>query len=70
LEDNLLDLSNRLARRGYRPQPVKRVYIDKSDGSKRPLGMLALEDKIAQRASVEVLGAIHEQDFIGFSYGF
>ena len=70
LEGNLLELSERLARGGYRPQPVKRVYIDKADGSKRPLGVPALEDKIVQRASAEVLGAIYEQDFIGFSYGF
>jgi group II intron reverse transcriptase/maturase len=70
LEAKLLDLSDRLARGGYRPEPVKRVYIDKADGSKRPLGVPALEDKIVQRASAEVLGAIYEQDFIGFSYGF
>ncbi len=70
LEANLHDLSDRLARGGYRPQPVKRVYIDKADGSKRPLGVPALEDKLVQRASAEVLGAIYEQDFLGFSYGF
>lgn len=70
LEANLLDLSDRLARGGYRPQPVKRVYTTKADGSKRPLGVPALEDKIVQRASVEVLNAIYEQDFLGFSYGF
>jgi RNA-directed DNA polymerase len=70
LEANLLDLSDRLARGGYRPEPVKRAYIDKADGSKRPLGVPALEDKIVQRASAEVLGAIYEQDFLGFSYGF
>ena len=70
LEANLLDLSDRLARGGYRPEPVRRTYIDKADGSKRPLGVPALEDKIVQRASAEVLGAIYEQDFIGFSYGF
>jgi RNA-directed DNA polymerase len=70
LEANLQDLSDRLARGGYRPEPVKRAYIDKADGSKRPLGVPALEDKIVQRASAEVLGAIYEQDFIGFSYGF
>ena len=70
LEANLLELSDRLARGGYRPQPVRRAYIDKADGSKRPLGVPALEDKIVQRASAEVLGAIYEQDFIGFSYGF
>ena len=70
LEANLLDLSDRLARGGYRPQPVRRVYIDKADGSQRPLGVPALEDKLVQRATVDVLEAIYEQDFIGFSYGF
>lgn len=70
LEANLLELSDRLSRGGYRPQPVKRAYIDKADGSKRPLGVPALEDKIVQRASVEVLNAIYEADFKGFSYGF
>ncbi len=70
LEARLVDLSDRLARGGYRPQPVRRVYIDKPDGSQRPLGVPALEDKLVQRATVDVLNAIYEQDFIGFSYGF
>jgi RNA-directed DNA polymerase len=70
LQSHLLDLSDRLARGGYRPQPVKRAYIDKTDGSKRALGVPALKDKIVQRAAVEVLNAIYEQDFLGFSYGF
>src|SRR6218665_3649771 len=70
LAHNLQELSGRLARGGYHAKPVKRVYIDKADGSKRPLGVPALEDKIVQRAAVEVLNAIYEQDFLGFSYGF
>ncbi|MGB7990757.1 MAG: reverse transcriptase domain-containing protein [Candidatus Methylophosphatis roskildensis] len=70
LQANLLDLSDRLARGGYRPQPAKRVFIDKADGGKRPLGVPALEDKIVQRATAQVLNAIYEQDFLGFSYGF
>jgi RNA-directed DNA polymerase len=70
LERNLQDLSGRLARGGYRAKPVRRVHIAKSDGTTRPLGVPTLEDKIVQRAAVEVLGAIYEQDFLGFSYGF
>src|ERR1700736_4329586 len=70
LEDNLQDLSHRLKRGAYRAKPGRRVYIDKSDGRKRPLGVAELEDKIVQRATVEVLNAIYETDFLGFSYGF
>jgi RNA-directed DNA polymerase len=70
LEDNLQDLSHRLKRGAYRAKPVRRVYIPKADGRQRPLGVTALEDKIVQRAAVEVLNAIYETDFLGFSYGF
>src|SRR5271170_4310930 len=70
LEDNLQDLSHRLNRGAYRAKPVRRAYIDKNDGRKRPLGVPVLEDKIVQRATVEVLNAIYETDFLGFSYGF
>jgi len=70
LEDNLHDLSERLKRGAYRAKPVRRVYIAKTDGQQRPLGVTALEDKIVQRATVEVLNAIYETDFLGFSYGF
>lgn len=70
LEANLQDLSGRLKRGAYRVKPVRRVYIPKADGRQRPLGVPALEDKIVQRAVVEVLNAIYETDFLGFSYGF
>src|ERR1017187_6523205 len=70
LEDNLQDLSHRLKRGAYRAKPVRRVYIPKADGRQRPLGVTALEDKLVQRATVEVLNAIYETDFLGFSYGF
>jgi group II intron reverse transcriptase/maturase len=72
LEENLHDLSHRLQRGAYRAKPVRRVYIRKvgKPGELRPLGVPTLEDKIVQRATVEVLNAIYEQDFLGFSYGF
>lgn len=70
LEDNLQSLAHRLRQGAYRPKPVRRVYIPKDDGRQRPLGVTALEDKIVQRAAVEVLNAIYETDFKGFSYGF
>jgi retron-type reverse transcriptase len=70
LEDNLQNLSHRLKRGAYRAKPVRRVYIPKADGRQRPLGVTALEDKLVQRATVEVLNAIYETDFLGFSYGF
>jgi group II intron reverse transcriptase/maturase len=70
LEENLRDLSERLKRGAYRAKPVRRAWIPKTDGRQRPLGVPALEDKIVQRAVVEVLNAIYEQDFLGFSYGF
>jgi RNA-directed DNA polymerase len=70
LERNLQDLSERLKRGAYRAKPVRRVYIAKTDGRQRPLGVPALEDKIVQRAAVEVLNAIYETEFLGFSYGF
>ena len=70
LEENIRDLSARLKRGAYRAKPVRRVYIDKADGSRRPLGVPTVEDKVVQRATSEVLGAVYEQDFLGFSYGF
>jgi group II intron reverse transcriptase/maturase len=70
LEANLRDLHARVHRGAYRAKPSRRSYIPKADGRLRPLGVAALEDKIVQRALVEVLNAIYEQDFLGFSYGF
>jgi len=70
LEANLQDLHRRLHVGGYRARPSRRVFIPKSDGRMRPLGIASLEDKIVQRAVVEVLNAIYEVDFLGFSYGF
>jgi group II intron reverse transcriptase/maturase len=70
LEENLQRLSQRLKRGAYRVKPVRRAYIPKADGRRRPLGVPALEDKIVQRAVVEVLNAIYEVDFLGFSYRF
>src|SRR5437588_2802436 len=70
LESNLKDLSERLAQGRYRAKPVRRVYIPKADGRQRPIGVPVLEDKIVQRATVQVLNAVYETDFLGFSYGF
>ncbi len=67
LEVNLRDLSGRLKRGAYRAKPVRRAYIPKADGRQRPLGVPTVEDKIVQRAVVEVLNAIYEADFLGFS---
>jgi len=70
LDANLRDLHHRLHSGSYRARPSRRAYIPKADGRQRPLGIASLEDKIVQRAVVEVLGAIYEADFLGFSYGF
>ena len=70
LEENLRDLHARVHRGAYRARPSRRVFIPKPDGRLRPLGVAALEDKILQRALVEVLNAVYETDFLGFSYGF
>jgi RNA-directed DNA polymerase len=70
LEPRLEDLSQRVHRGAYRPQPSRRTYIPKADGKLRPLAVAALEDKILQGAMVLVLNAIYEEAFLGFSYGF
>ena len=70
LEANLRPLSERLRRGSYRAHPVERCYISKADGKQRPIGIPVLEDKIVQRATVEVLNTVYESHFKGFSYGF
>jgi len=70
LAAKLQDLCTRIHTGRYRSQPVRRVYIPKADGGQRPLGVPTLEDKIVQGAVAELLSAIYEVDFLGFSYGF
>ena len=70
LERNLRNLCDRVHSGRYRPQPVRRAYIPKADGGRRSLGVPTLEDKIVQGAVAEVLSAVYEADFLGFSYGF
>src|SRR4030042_3987704 len=69
LEENLRDLSERLGRRAYRATPVRRVYIPKGDGRQRPLGIPALEDRIVQSVTAQILSVIWEEEFLGVSYG-
>jgi RNA-directed DNA polymerase len=70
LEANLLDLLDRIKTGRYQAPPVRRAYIPKADGSRRPLGLPTFEDKVCQRAIVMVLELIYEQDFLPCSYGF
>jgi len=70
LEEHLHDLSGRLKRGAYRAKPVRRTYIPKADGRRRPLGVPVLEDNVVQYAAVLVLNAIYETEFLGFSYGY
>jgi len=70
LEKHLCDLHERVHKGTYRALPSRRAYAPKADGRMRPLGVAALEDKIVQAAVAQVLNAIYEEDFLGFSYGF
>ena len=71
LEENLRDLSERLRRMGYRPQPKRRSYIPKPGSDKgRPLGISNLEDKIVEQSLKQVVEQIYEEDFEDNSYGY
>ena len=70
LEENLRDLHERLRSGRYQAPPVKRHWLSKAEGSQRPIGLPTCEDKIVQRAVTMLLGAIYEEDFHAFSYGF
>ena len=70
LIENLYKLHEKLKSKTYRAQPLRRIYIDKEDGRKRPISIPSLEDKIVQKATVRLLNAIFEQDFFDCSHGF
>ncbi len=67
---NIRQLHQRLREGKYQAQPLRRIYIPKEDGKQRPISIPALEDKIVQKAAVEILNAIYEQDFLACSFGF
>lgn len=70
LENRLESLRERIHKGTYRAKPSKRIYVPKPDGKERPIGIAALEDKIAELAVVTILNQIYEEEFLGFSYGF
>jgi RNA-directed DNA polymerase len=70
VQKNLEQLHHRLKSGKYRAQPLRRIYIPKEDGRRRPISIPSLEDKIVQKAAVDLLNAIYEQDFLDCSYGF
>jgi RNA-directed DNA polymerase len=70
LDENLKNLVARMKAKRYKPLPARRVYIPKNEHEERPLGLPALEDKIAQKGIARILEAIYEADFLDCSYGF
>jgi RNA-directed DNA polymerase len=69
-QQKVQELHGRLKSNTYQALPLRRIYIPKEDGKQRPISIPALEDKIVQKAAVELLTAIYEQDFLNCSYGF
>ena len=70
LEENLANLVNRMKAFQYKPLPVRRAYIPKADGKRRPLGIPAYEDRLVQGAMADILNEIYEPMFLNCSYGF
>jgi hypothetical protein len=70
VRERLIDLYRNVHRGKYRAQPARRVFIPKASGGERPLGIVTIEDKIVQYGVAQILSAVYEQDFLGFSYGF
>ncbi len=70
MEDRIVELHRSVVSGRYKPKPSRRAYIEKEDGTERPLSILCIEDKIVQQACVTILNQIYESDFLGFSYGF
>jgi RNA-directed DNA polymerase len=68
--ENIRTLHEKVKSKQYRAQPLRRIYIPKEDGQSRPISIPALEDKIIQKATLTLLNAIFEQDFLDCSYGF
>ena len=70
LDERIAELHGQVHRGAYRAKASRRVFIPKADGSQRPLGIASLEDKLVQRVVADVMNAVYEEDFLGFSYGF